>query len=34
MGRNNGSSGGGRGADDIFGNGSGRKACVGLCYLR
>merc|ERR1712142_1231994 len=23
-----------RGADDIFGNGSGRKACVGICYLR
>merc|ERR1711974_318369 len=23
-----------RGSNDIFGNGSGRRACVGLCYLR
>ena len=33
MGRNNGNN-GGRGQDDIFGNGSGRKSCVGLCFLR
>merc|ERR1712241_876320 len=25
---------GSRGPDDMFGNGNGRKACVGLCYLR
>merc|ERR1712038_1183166 len=31
MGRDNS---GGRGQDDIFGNGTGRKSCVGLCYLR
>merc|ERR1711997_36065 len=33
MSRNYGDS-GSRGPDDIFGNGTGRKACVGLCYLR
>merc|ERR1711934_276713 len=33
MGRNNGNN-GVRGQDDIFGNGSGRKSCVGLCFLR
>jgi len=25
---------GGRGGDETFGNGTGRRACVGLCYLR
>merc|ERR1711953_118194 len=34
MGRNNYGDSGSRGQDDIFGNGTGRKACVGLCYLR
>merc|ERR1711981_1297347 len=35
MSRNNYGDGGNRGPDgDTFGNGTGRKACVGLCYLR
>merc|ERR1711863_242314 len=34
MGRNNYGDSGSRGADENFGNGTGKKACVGLCYLR
>merc|ERR1712083_222986 len=34
MGRNNYGDSGSQRTDDIFGNGTGRKACVGLCYLR
>merc|ERR1712087_255254 len=33
-GRYNNADSGNRGQDDIFGNGSGRRACVGLCFLR
>ena len=33
-GRNNYADSGSRGPDDNFGNGTGRRACVGLCYLR
>merc|ERR1712241_386059 len=33
MSRNYGES-GSKGPDDVFGNGTGRRACVGLCYLR
>ena len=33
-GRNNYGDSSARGPDDKFGNGTGRRACVGLCYLR